>query len=74
MKSSREIELGELMPKEGRSSIDPAAYPDETFGLLSIPAYVKGPAEIALGSEIESTKQIVQPGDVLLSKIAPHIR
>jgi type I restriction enzyme S subunit len=71
---SREIELGELMPQEGRSSINPADYPDEAFELLSIPAYDKGAAEIALGSEIGSTKQIVQPGDVLLSKIVPHIR
>ena len=71
---SREIELGELMPQEGRSSINPADYPDEAFELLSIPAYDKGAAEIALGSEIGSTKQVVQPGDVLLSKIVPHIR
>ncbi|MFN9989982.1 MAG: restriction endonuclease subunit S, partial [Cyanobacteriota bacterium] len=30
--------------------------------------------ERASGSEIGSTKQLVQPGDVLLSKIVPHIR
>jgi type I restriction enzyme S subunit len=74
MTNSREIELGELMPQEGRSSVNPADYPGEVFELLSIPAYDRGSAEIALGSEIGSTKQAVQPGDVLLSKIVPHIR
>jgi len=74
MTNAREIELGELMPQEGRSSVNPADYPGELFELLSIPAYDRGSAEIALGSEIGSTKQAVQPGDVLLSKIVPHIR
>jgi len=74
MTSVREIELGELMPQEGRRSVNPADYPGEVFELLSIPAYDRGSAEIALGSEIGSTKQAVQPGDVLLSKIVPHIR
>jgi type I restriction enzyme S subunit len=74
MTNTREIELGELMPQEGRSSVNPADYPGEVFELLSIPAYDRGSAEIALGSEIGSTKQAVQPGDVLLSKIVPHIR
>jgi type I restriction enzyme S subunit len=74
MTNAREIELGELMPQEGRSSVNPADYPSEVFELLSIPAYDRGSAEIALGSEIGSTKQAVQPGDVLLSKIVPHIR
>jgi type I restriction enzyme S subunit len=74
MKSHPFVELGELMPKEGRSSINPAEYPDEVFDLLSIPAYDRGAPERASGSEIGSTKQLVQPGDVLLSKIVPHIR
>jgi type I restriction enzyme S subunit len=74
MTSVREIELGELMPQEGRRSVNPADHPGEVFELLSIPAYDRGSAEIALGSEIGSTKQAVQPGDVLLSKIVPHIR
>ncbi|MFM7675188.1 MAG: restriction endonuclease subunit S [Synechococcus sp.] len=74
MTNVREIELGELMPREGRGSVNPADYPGEVFELLSIPAYDRGSAEIALGSEIGSTKQAVQPGDVLLSKIVPHIR
>ncbi|MEI6359056.1 MAG: restriction endonuclease subunit S, partial [Synechococcus sp. ELA619] len=51
-----------------------ADYPDEVFDLLSIPAYDRGAPERASGSEIGSAKQLVQPGDVLLSKIVPHIR
>jgi type I restriction enzyme S subunit len=74
MTNAREIELGELMPQEGRSSVNPADYPGEVFELLSIPAYDRGSAEIALGREIGSTKQAVHPGDILLSKIVPHIR
>jgi type I restriction enzyme S subunit len=74
MTNAREIELSELMPQEGRSSVNPADYPGELFELLSIPAYDRRSAEIALGREIGSTKQAVQPGDVLLSKIVPHIR
>jgi type I restriction enzyme S subunit len=74
MKNRPLIELGELMPRDGRSSINPAAYPNETFDLLSIPAYDKGLPDAALGSEVGSIKQLVQPGDVLVSKIVPHIR
>ena len=55
-------------------SINPANFPDELFDLYSIPAYDKGAPEKAPGREIGSSKQIVRPGDVLLSKIVPHIR
>lgn len=55
-------------------SVDPSKFPDETFELLSIPAFDAGKPEILKGSEIGSSKQIVQEGDVLLSKIVPHIR
>jgi type I restriction enzyme S subunit len=55
-------------------SIHPCAFPDEEFELYSIPAHDRGGPEILLGSEIGSSKQIVQPGDVMLSKIIPHIR
>jgi type I restriction enzyme S subunit len=56
MTSVREIELGELMPQEGRRSVNPADYPGEVFELLSIPAYDRGSAEITLGSEIGRIK------------------
>jgi type I restriction enzyme S subunit len=65
--------LGELMI-DGSRSLDPSRFPTEVFNLYSIPAFDSGKPEIATGSEIGSTKQIVQPQDVLLSKIVPHIR
>jgi len=74
MTNSLQIEIGDLMPQKGRSSINPANHPDEEFELLSIPAYDKGAPEIAFGRDIGSTKQVVQEEDVLLSKIVPHIR
>jgi hypothetical protein len=42
MTNVQRIELGELMPEEGRNSINPIDDPDEVFDLLSIPAYDKG--------------------------------
>lgn len=65
--------LEELMVKRG-GNVDPAKYPDEIFELYSIPAFDVQEPEILPGSEIGSTKQVVCPGDVLLSKIVPHIR
>ena len=61
------------MLKRG-GSINPAKFPEETFELLSIPACDKEQPEILKGNEIGSSKCCVQPDDVLLSKIVPHIR
>ena len=55
-------------------TVDPALFPDEQFDLYSIPAFDRGAPDIAPGNSIGSTKQIVAPGDVLLSRIVPHIR
>lgn len=55
-------------------SVRPSDFPEQEFELYSIPAHDRGGPEIALGSEIGSSKQIVQPGDVMISKIIPHIR
>jgi type I restriction enzyme S subunit len=55
-------------------SVDPAKYPDETFELWSIPAFDAGSPEITLGAGIGSSKKCVEPNDVLLSRIVPHIR
>jgi len=68
-----EVPLGELMPKR-RATIDPRRFSDEEFSLLSIPAFDAGSPELVLGSAVGSSKQLVEPGDVLLSKIVPHIR
>jgi type I restriction enzyme, S subunit len=54
--------------------VDPSRFPDEIFDLYSIPAFDEGQPEIVAGNSIGSTKQVVEPGDVLLSKIVPHIR
>jgi type I restriction enzyme, S subunit len=67
------VPLEELMaPRLG--SVDPAAHPDEVFELYSIPACDNGAPDVLRGSQIGSAKQIVQSGDVLLSRIVPHIR
>ena len=55
-------------------SVDPSKYQDEVFDLYSIPAFDRGAPEVAVGSAIGSAKQVVEPQDVLLSKIVPHIR
>ena len=55
-------------------SLDPRSRPSDTFELWSIPAFDKGSPEIVKGSEIGSSKKLVHPGDLLLSRIIPHIR
>lgn len=67
------LPLEELMAKRA-GQVDPSKFPDEQFDLYSIPAFDKGHHEVVVGSEIGSAKQVVQPRDVLLSKIVPHIR
>lgn len=68
-----EVALGDLMASKSRS-VDPTNTLDETFELYSIPAFDAGVPEIVTGSAIGSTKQALEPGDVLLSRIVPHIR
>ena len=67
------VGLDEVIAKRN-GSVDPAKFPGEVFELLSIPAFDAGKPELTVGAEIGSTKQVVQEGDVLLSKIVPHIR
>jgi len=73
MKATALIALGSIMASKS-GSVDPSKFPDEVFDLYSIPAFDRGQPEIVEGNKIGSTKQVVQPGDVLLSKIVPHIR
>lgn len=56
------------------TTVNPANFPDEVFDLYSIPAFDSKEPELVLGGTIGSPKQVVQPGDILLSKIVPHIR
>jgi type I restriction enzyme, S subunit len=65
--------LEEFMVKRG-GSVDPGKFKNESFELLSIPAYDEGKPEILEGERIGSSKKVVKPSDVLLSKIVPHIR
>lgn len=67
------VPLEELMATR-LGSVDPSKFPDETFELYSIPAFDCRRPEVVAAQQIGSTKQIVQPRDVLLSKIVPHIR
>ncbi len=73
MSTVRMVPLEELMATR-LGGVDPSKFADETFELYSIPAYDSRKPEVVAGEEIGSTKQIVQPRDVLLSKIVPHIR
>ena len=67
------VPAAELMLKRG-GSVNPKNFSDETFELFSIPAYDVDTPEIVAGSEIGSSKNCIEPGDVLVSKIVPHIR
>jgi type I restriction enzyme, S subunit len=67
------IALSQLMGSN-IESLDPSLFPRNKFELWSIPAFDAGKPEILPGSEIGSVKKLVQPGDVLLSRIVPHIR
>jgi len=73
MSAAAAMALEEIMPPR-LGTVDPAAHPDEEFDLYSIPAFDAGEPEVAIGRQIGSAKQIVKPGDVLLSRIVPHIR
>ena len=67
------VAIGDLMASK-TGSVDPSKFPGEAFDLYSIPAFDAGAPEVTYGSAIGSSKQVVEPGDVLLSKIVPHIR
>lgn len=67
------VDAGDLMARRN-SSINPANFSNEQFELHSIPAFDLGRPEVLSGSEIGSAKQAVQPDDVMISKIVPHIR
>lgn len=67
-----ETTFGELNVYRGKN-LDPADYPSETFELYSVPNFPKGVPEYQLGESIGSTKQTVEPNDVLVCKINPRI-
>lgn len=65
--------IGDFAVKS-RGSVDPSRHQGEVFELFSIPAYDQGYPEVLRGAEIGSAKKVVGPGDVLISRIVPHIR
>lgn len=67
------ISLGDIAVRRG-GSVDPKKYASEVFELYSIPAFDAGAPEIVTGSAIGSSKKAVQPNDVMISRIVPHIR
>lgn len=67
------VALGDFMPTR-IPNVDPAKFETEIFELWSIPAFDAGAPEIVIGAEIGSSKKCVEPDDVLLSRIVPHIR
>lgn len=66
------VPLGDVNEFSG-GTVNPALRPDELFELYSVPSFPTGKPERLLGSEIGSTKQTVEAGDVLISKINPRI-
>ena len=67
------VQLATIISKR-QGSVDPRDFPDEEFDLYSVPAYDAQEPEVIEGREIGSAKQVVREGDLLLSRIVPHIR
>ncbi|NHM17221.1 restriction endonuclease subunit S [Tritonibacter mobilis] len=66
------FKLSEIAAGAGQS-VAPKNYPQETFDLFSVPAFENRVPDQPLGEEIKSNKQSVEPGNVLLCKIVPHL-
>ena len=56
-----------------RESVKPQEYPAEEFDHYSIPAHDSGRPARDLGETIRSSKYLVPPSAVLISKLNPHI-
>ena len=67
------IKLAELI-RTKVNSLDPSKFPDTQFNLCSISAFDQGKPEVLLGKEIGSSKKILIKGDVVISRIVPHIK
>ncbi|MBL1140405.1 MAG: hypothetical protein HND53_00040 [Proteobacteria bacterium] len=66
------LPLGNLRGSKAKS-INPSDLPDEIFELYSVPSFTEGVPEVVSGKEIGSSKRVVEPNTVLLSKINPRI-
>ena len=67
------VPIGDLALRRG-GSVDPRKHQDEVFELYSIPAFDAGGSEVVVGSSIGSSKKVVRPNDVMISRIVPHLR
>lgn len=67
-----QVRFGEVNRFISRT-LNPANTPDERFELYSVPSFPSGQPELQIGRAIGSTKQLVQPSDVLVCKINPRI-
>ena len=67
------ISMGDIALRKG-GSVDPKKHQGEVFELYSISAFDAGAPEVVAGSAIGSSKKAVQPDDVMISRIVPHIR
>ncbi len=65
------LRLGEVAVPT--ANVDPSKWASEIFELYSVPSYSDRAPEVIVGAEIKSSEQAVQPGDVLLCKIVPHL-
>jgi type I restriction enzyme S subunit len=54
-------------------SLNPLEHGEETFELYSVPSFPANKPEILKGKAIGSSKQVVEPDDVLICKINPRI-
>lgn len=64
------IPLGSLV-LEQRKLVTPE--PEVEYEVWAVTAYANGSPDVSYGREIKSSKQIVEPGDILISKINPRI-
>ena len=71
--SYRLVPVGEFL-REDVETVDPRNNSEEVFDLWSIPAHDNGRPEVVTGAQVGSHKKLVKPGDILLSKIVPHIQ
>lgn len=67
-----EIALGKINQYRSQN-VQPKDFPEESFELWSVPIFPTGKPEILPGTEIGSSKQAVEPRDVLICKINPRI-
>jgi type I restriction enzyme S subunit len=67
-----QVTLGELNAYKSHAA-NPQEAPEETFELYSVPAFPSRLPDLVMGSEIGSTKQVVEFNDVLICKINPRI-